>query len=67
MAGRNFTHDLSKLDYSSKEMLKITLKKVFPELDKVGIERRYEFESKYIGWVKVEDEKTGVGVWQPPK
>ena len=65
--GRSFTHNLAKIDYSSEESLRRTLKKVFPELDKEGLERRYVFESKFIGWTKVKDEKTGVGVWQPPQ
>lgn len=64
--GRNFTHNLSKIDYSSEESLKRTLKKVFPELDKEGLDRRFQIEKEYIGYSFTVDELTGAKIWKSP-
>jgi len=63
--GRQFRHDLTKIDYTNEDRLRSTLKKVFPELDAEGLQRRFEFEIQYIGWTKIPNED-GIGIWTAP-
>lgn len=63
--GRNWKHDLSKIDYTDSESLKRSLKKVFPELNQEGLKQRYDIEKQYIGWEKKEN-SMGVKVWCAP-
>ena len=63
---RSYTHNLKKLDYSTKDKLLSTIARVFPELDKEGRERRFEHEKQYIGYTKSIDEITGATLWNKP-